>query len=51
LRDGVMQRCFRDMNAGTQHASVSFGILRECARELLGLAEGKIWAPRALIDP
>lgn len=51
LRDGVLQRCFRDMNAGTQHASVSFGILRECARELLGLAEGKIWAPRALIDP
>jgi indole-3-acetate monooxygenase len=51
LRDGVMQRCFRDMNAGTQHASVSFGILRECARELLGMAEGKVWAPRALIDP
>jgi alkylation response protein AidB-like acyl-CoA dehydrogenase len=50
LRDSVMQRCFRDMNAGTQHASVSFGILRECAKELLGLAEGKVWAPRALID-
>jgi alkylation response protein AidB-like acyl-CoA dehydrogenase len=51
LRDGILQRCFRDMNAGTQHATVSTGILRECARELLGLAEGKVWAGRALIDP
>ena len=51
LRDGILQRCFRDMNAGTQHATTSSGILRECARELLGLADGKVWAPRALIDP
>jgi indole-3-acetate monooxygenase len=51
LRDGILQRCFRDMHAGTQHATTSTGILRECARELLGVAQGKVWAPRMLIDP
>jgi indole-3-acetate monooxygenase len=51
LRDGVLQRCFRDMHAGTQHATTSTGILRECARELLGIAPGKVWAPRMLVDP
>lgn len=51
LRNSIIQRCFRDMNAGTQHATVSTSILRECARELLGLAQGKIWNFRALIDP
>jgi alkylation response protein AidB-like acyl-CoA dehydrogenase len=51
LRDGILQRCFRDMHAGTQHATTSTGILRECARELLGVAPGKICAPRMLVDP
>src|SRR5262245_7538117 len=51
LRDGILQRCFRDMHAGIQHATTSTGILRECARELLGVAPGKVWAPRMLIDP
>jgi alkylation response protein AidB-like acyl-CoA dehydrogenase len=51
LREGVLQRCFRDMNAGTQHATVSANILRLCASELLGLAEGKVWSGRALIEP
>ena len=51
LRDSALQRCFRDMNAGTQHASVSPNILRLCAGELLGLSEGKVWTGRALIDP
>jgi indole-3-acetate monooxygenase len=51
LRDGTLQRCFRDMHAGTQHATTSTGILRECARELLGVVPGKVWAPRMLIDP
>jgi alkylation response protein AidB-like acyl-CoA dehydrogenase len=50
LRDSMLQRCFRDMNAGTQHATVSNMILRLCASELLGLSEGKIWTGRALID-
>ena len=51
LRESVIQRCFRDINAGTQHATVGTGILRECAKDLMGLAEGKIWGPRTLIDP
>lgn len=51
LRESVIQRCFRDMNAGTQHASVSTNILRLCASDLLGLAEGRVWAGRALIEP
>jgi alkylation response protein AidB-like acyl-CoA dehydrogenase len=51
LRDSVIQRCFRDMNAGTQHATVGTGVLRECAKDLLGMGEGKIWGPRTLIDP
>jgi alkylation response protein AidB-like acyl-CoA dehydrogenase len=51
LRDGILQRCFRDMHAGIQHATTSTGILRECARELLDIAPGKIWAPRMLVDP
>ena len=41
LRDGILQRCFRDMHAGTQHATTSTGILRECARELLGVGAGQ----------
>jgi alkylation response protein AidB-like acyl-CoA dehydrogenase len=51
LRDSVIQRYFRDMNAGTQHASVSTGILRLCAADLLGLADGRVWTGRALVDP
>jgi indole-3-acetate monooxygenase len=43
LRQGVLQRCIRDMMAASQHRIVSNYMLRECARELLGLAKGKIW--------
>ena len=51
LRDSAIQRCFRDMNAGTQHASVSTNILRLCASDLLDLAEGRVWTGGALIEP
>ena len=43
LRSGILQRCFRDMFGATQHRIVSANMLGECGRELLGLAEGKIW--------
>jgi alkylation response protein AidB-like acyl-CoA dehydrogenase len=43
LRDSALQRCFRDIHAGTQHLHASPIILRECGRELAGLAEGEIW--------
>jgi alkylation response protein AidB-like acyl-CoA dehydrogenase len=50
-RAGVLQRCFRDMFTGTQHITVSPWILRECAKELLGLSEGKVWGSRAMVEP
>jgi alkylation response protein AidB-like acyl-CoA dehydrogenase len=51
IRPGILQRCVRDMMTATQHRIVSPYMLRECARELLGLAEGKLWVSRGLIDP
>lgn len=50
LRSGVLQRCFRDMFAATQHRIVSGFMLRECGRELLGVADGKMWTSRGLAD-
>ena len=51
LRDGVLQRAVRDMMAGAQHAQTSPQILRECAKDLMGMAEGKVWTMRTLVDP
>ena len=51
LRNTVLQRCFRDMLAGDQHRIVSNYMLRECSKEMLGLAKGKIWTSYGLIDP
>ena len=43
LRSSVLQRCFRDMEAGAQHFLTSTHVLKECGRELAGLAEGQRW--------
>jgi hypothetical protein len=52
LRRGIIQRLFRDMHAGTQHASSDARILREGGRELAGLAPGKVWVGLGnLVDP
>ena len=51
LRGGVLQRFVRDMMAGAQHAQTSPQILRECAKDLMGMAEGKVWTMRTLVDP
>lgn len=51
LRNGVMQRCFRDSYTGTQHVTTQPGILRECGIELLGLYPDKVWQGRGLGDP
>ena len=48
-RQGTLQRCFRDLQTGAQHATASPSILGECGRELLGLGEGKSWGFRNLI--
>ena len=50
-RGGALQRLFRDMQTGAQHATASPPILGECGRELLGLEPGKIWGFRNLIEP
>jgi alkylation response protein AidB-like acyl-CoA dehydrogenase len=51
LRSGILQRCVRDMLTATQHRIVSPAMLRECSRELLGLAKGQVWSSRGLGDP
>lgn len=49
LRAGALQRCVRDMTAGGQHLLVSAAIMRDCAQELLGRAEGKVWTTMGLV--
>ncbi|GAA2216315.1 acyl-CoA dehydrogenase family protein [Nonomuraea monospora] len=48
LRDGLIQRLFRDAQAGTAHILSGPQALRECGRELAGLAEGQSWAVLSL---
>ncbi|NEK57918.1 acyl-CoA dehydrogenase [Geodermatophilus sabuli] len=48
LRNGVVQRLFRDVHGGTQHISSSPLVLQSAGRELAGLAEGKRWVHFAL---
>jgi alkylation response protein AidB-like acyl-CoA dehydrogenase len=50
LRDGTLQRLFRDMNAGTQHVTSAPPVFRNAGRELAGLAEGKKWLFLDLVD-
>jgi alkylation response protein AidB-like acyl-CoA dehydrogenase len=50
LREGAIQRFYRDMNAATQHATSSVPVLRDCGRELVGLAQGKAWGFLSLVD-
>jgi len=50
LRNGVIQRYFRDMHAGTQHVTSSPTMLRECGRDLAGVAPGKKWNFFGLMD-
>ncbi|MCW3000718.1 MAG: Acyl-CoA dehydrogenase [Conexibacter sp.] len=51
LRSGPLQRLFREMHAGTQHISSSPALLRECGRDLAGLADGRVWRRFALSEP
>ncbi len=50
LRDSVTQRCLRDMLAGSAHRIVSDFMLRQCAKELLGMAANQVWTPWGLVD-
>jgi indole-3-acetate monooxygenase len=51
LREGDLQRYFRDMHAGTQHMSSGPGVLQQCGRQLAGLAEGSQWVFFSLAEP
>ena len=50
LRDGSIQRYFRDMHAGTQHVTSSPAVLQACGQELAALAEGKRWMFLSLVN-
>jgi alkylation response protein AidB-like acyl-CoA dehydrogenase len=50
LRESTIQRCFRDMHGATQHLTSSPPILRDCGRELAGLAKDKVWGFTTLMD-
>jgi hypothetical protein len=36
LRPGQLQRCYRDIHAGTQHILLADEIMQECGKVLLG---------------
>ncbi|GAA3222202.1 acyl-CoA dehydrogenase family protein [Nonomuraea helvata] len=48
VRDGLIQRLFRDVHTGTAHITSSPLALQACGRELAGLAPGQSWALMAL---
>jgi indole-3-acetate monooxygenase len=50
LREGAIQRYFRDMHAGTQHVIPSRPILQTVGRKLAGLADDKHWQFLELVD-
>jgi alkylation response protein AidB-like acyl-CoA dehydrogenase len=50
LRDGTIQRLVRDVHAGTQHVTSAPPVIRECGRELAGLAEGSTWRFLELVE-
>lgn len=39
LHNTVMQRCYRDIHAGTQHILMADQIVEECGRALLGITD------------
>lgn len=51
LRNGTIQRIYRDVHAGSQHITSSPVILGECGKELAGLAPGKQWGFLGLVEP
>jgi alkylation response protein AidB-like acyl-CoA dehydrogenase len=52
LRQGAIQRLFRDVHAGTQHVTSGRPIMQQCGRELAGCAGGQVWLGLGqLVDP
>ncbi|MEV1176330.1 acyl-CoA dehydrogenase family protein [Nonomuraea sp. NPDC049784] len=48
VRDGLIQRLFRDVHTGTAHITSGPQVLQECGRELAGLAPDQSWVLFAL---
>jgi indole-3-acetate monooxygenase len=51
LRQGTMQRLYRDVHAGTQHVTSSPPVWQRCGQELVGTAAGKAWQFLDLVEP
>lgn len=52
VRNGTMQRLFRDAHAGTQHRATAHVVTQECGRMLVGaLPEGSHWGYFDLVIP
>ena len=52
LRDGPLQRFFRDVHAGMQHRGSSAVVTQQCGRMLSGvLPEGSRWGAFDLVVP
>jgi len=50
IREGIIQRAFRDYHTGTQHFTSSPPIRQNCGRMLAGIAKGKKWQFLNLVD-
>lgn len=51
LRDGTMQRLFRDVHAGTQHITSAPGVIKATGKELAGLAPDSQWVFLDIVGP
>jgi indole-3-acetate monooxygenase len=49
LRDGPLQRLYRNIMTAGQHMVMSRKIWSECGKDLIGNAEGMMWGPYALM--
>jgi len=50
IRQGIIQRAFRDYHCGSQHFTSSPPIRQNCGRMLAGIAKGKKWQFLNLVD-
>ena len=50
IREGMIQRAFRDFHTGSQHFTSSPPIRQNCGRMLAGVAKGKTWQFLNLVD-
>lgn len=48
LRQGTMQRIYRDIHSGSQHITSAASVMQACGRELAGLAPEEVWQLNSL---